>query len=177
MVFVAELGDKSQLLAMTLASRRPAVPVLVGVAIAATVLQGLAALVGATLASAVPGRLVAVVAAVGFLLAAVLTLRSDDEEQVSVRTARSTVLMAAGSLLLAELGDKTMFATAALAVREQPWLTWIGGTTGMVLADALAVALGATLLRRLPTRALRWGTAAVFAAVGLAVLVAGLVAG
>lgn len=173
-VFLAELGDKSQLLALTLAARRPALQVLLGVGLAALLLQGLSAAVGAALASAVPMGVVQTVAAAGFLLAALLTLRrTDDPGPVTAGRAGSTVLLSFGALLLAELGDKTMLATGALAARGSPVLTWLGGTTGFVLADALAVAVGMALFRRLPVRAVRLGTAALLALLGL-VLLAGL---
>ena len=174
-VFLAELGDKSQLLALTLASRRPPVQVLVGVALAALVLQGLSAGVGAALASTVPTDVVLAVSGLGFLLAAVLTLRSADDVPgvLTPRSASSTILLAFGAMFVAELGDKTMLATAALATREPPLLIWLGGSVGFLLADVLAVLLGMTLFRRLPVRAVRLGTAALLAVLGL-VLLAGL---
>ncbi len=173
-VFLAELGDKSQLLAMTLAARRPALQVLAGVSLAALLLQGLSAGLGAALASAVPLRTVTVVAALSFLVAAALVLRrSDDAGPLTPARAGSTVLLSFGALFVAELGDKTMLATAALATREAPLWTWLGGTVGFVLADALAIVLGMALFRRLPVRAVRLGTAGLFAVLGL-VLLAGL---
>jgi Ca2+/H+ antiporter, TMEM165/GDT1 family len=174
-VFLAELGDKSQLLALSLAARRPARSVLAGLALAALVLQGLAALLGAAVATTVPMRAVAVVAGLGFLLAAALVLRSEDVDPSVERPGRyrSTVLLAFVTLLAAELGDKTMIATAALAAREAPVPVWLGATAGLVTADALAVLLGARLFRRLPVAAVRRGTALLLAAFGLA-LMAGL---
>jgi putative Ca2+/H+ antiporter (TMEM165/GDT1 family) len=173
-VFLAELGDKSQLLALTLAARRPAAQVLAGVALAALLLQGLTAGLGAALASAVPMGTVAVVAATSMFVAGLLTLRrSDDPPALTPARAGSTVLLSFGALLVAEIGDKTMLATAALAARESPLPTWLGGTAGFVLADALAVLAGLALLRRLPVRAVRLGTAALLATLG-AVLLLGL---
>ena len=173
-VFLAELGDKSQLLALSLAARRPAAQVLAGVALAALLLQGLSAGVGAALASAVPMDTVTVLAAASFFVAALLTLRRSDDAPLRTPTrAGSTVLLSFAALLVAEMGDKTMLATAALAAREDPLLTWLGGTAGFVLADALAVLVGVALLRRLPVRAVRLGTAALLAALG-AVLLLGL---
>jgi putative Ca2+/H+ antiporter (TMEM165/GDT1 family) len=173
-VFLAELGDKSQLLALTLAARRPAGQVLLGVSLAALLLQGLSAGLGAVLASAVPQSTVVLVAALGFFLAAVLTLRgTDDERVVTPARAGSTVLLSFAALFVAELGDKTMLATAALAAREGPLMVWLGGTAGFVLADALAIVVGTALFRRLPVRAVRLGTAALFVLLG-AVLLLGL---
>jgi Ca2+/H+ antiporter, TMEM165/GDT1 family len=169
-VFLAELGDKSQLLALTLAARRPALQVLVGVSLAALLLQGLSAGLGAALASAVPMSTVAMLAAAGFFLAALLTLRRRDDAPPTPARAGSTVLLSFAALFVAELGDKTMLASAALAAREGPLMTWLGGTAGFVLADALAIVVGTTLLRRLPVRGVRLGTAALFAALGTVLL-------
>jgi putative Ca2+/H+ antiporter (TMEM165/GDT1 family) len=175
-VFLAELGDKSQLLAVSLAARRAAGQVLAGLALAAVVLQGLSAGFGALLADAIPTRAVAVVAGVGFLVAAVLVPRGDDAtaEVVTVRPRRTTVLIAFSSLLVAELGDKTMLATAALAAQQPALLVWLGGTAGFVAADAVAVVVGVRLFRRVPLSALRRGTAALFAAVGVLALLGAL---
>ena len=172
-VFLAELGDKSQLLALTLAARRSAAHVLLGVALAALLLQGLSAGLGAALASAVPSSTVMLVAGVSFFVAALLTLRRSDDAPLTPARAGSTVLLSFAALFVAELGDKTMIATAALATRESPLWTWLGGTAGFVLADALAIAVGMTLFRRLPVRGVRLGTAALFAVLG-AVLLLGL---
>lgn len=85
--------------------------------------------------------------------------------------AGSTVLLAFGALLVAGLGDQTMLAGAALAARESPLWTWLGGTAGFVLADALAVGVGMTVFRRLPVRAVRLGTAGLLAGLGGVLLV------
>jgi len=171
-VFLAELGDKSQLLALSLAARRPALKVLAGLALAALVLQGVAALLGAAVATAVPMRVVAVVAGLGFLVSALLVLRADDDgPAVGPVRYRSTVLLAFVTLLAAELGDKTMIATAALAARESPVPVWLGATAGLVAADALAVLVGARLFKSLPVHVVRRGTAVLLAAIGVALLV------
>ncbi|HVM28135.1 MAG TPA: TMEM165/GDT1 family protein [Mycobacteriales bacterium] len=174
-VFLAELGDKSQLVALSLTARRPAGKVLLGLFFAALVLQGLSAGVGAAVATAVPVTAVAVVAGLGFLLAAGMVLRSSDDSDVSTpRRVRSTVLLAFVTLLAAELGDKTMIATAALAAKQQPVLVWLGGTAGFVAADALAVLVGVRLFRRLPVAAVRRGTAALLAVLGVLLLLSAL---
>lgn len=173
-VLLAEMGDKSQLLVLALATRRPPVQVLVGAAVAAVLLQGASVLAGATVADAVPTSTVSAVAGLGFLVAAVLTLRAGDDATPAVRRGRSTVLVAAASILVAELGDKTMLASAALATSEAPLAVWLGGTVGFVVADALAVVVGLRVLKRLPLRRVRLGTAALFAVLGVAALVSAL---
>lgn len=173
-VLLAEVGDKSQLIALALASRwRRPLPVLAGVAVAAALLQGVAVAGGAALGEALPRRAVGITAGVLLLVAAAFVLRADDDGDVGpVRSGRSAFLAALGTLLLAELGDKTMIASAALATTASPWAVWVGGTIGFVAADALAVLVGARYVSRLPRRALRLSTAALFAALGAAALVA-----
>jgi putative Ca2+/H+ antiporter (TMEM165/GDT1 family) len=179
-IFVAELGDKSQLMAMTFAARYRARDVLVGITVATAIVHllsvGLGVAVGAVLAD-YQGA-VAVVAGLSFLGFAVWTLRGDElTEQESERARRSTgaaVLAVGTAFFLAELGDKTMLATVTLATREGWFGTWVGSTLGMVLADALAIAVGALLGRTLPERAVRYGAATLFALFGLALIAEGL---
>src|SRR5688572_16581038 len=114
-VFVAELGDKSQLLALTLATRYRPVPVLAGLALAAAGLMLLAVAAGAALSAALPTEALSVAAGLAFLVFAALTLRSAegdvDDEGVALGPRQPGVLTVAGAFAVAELGDKTMLAT------------------------------------------------------------------
>jgi len=173
-VFVAELGDKSQLLALTLATRFRPVPVLAGLALAAAGLMVLAVAAGAALSAALPTEALTVAAGLAFLVFAVLTLRSPEGEGVALGPRRPGVLTVAGAFALAEVGDKTMLATLALAANNGAVGTWFGATAGMVAASSLAVLVGSQLGRRLPERAVRVGAAVMFAAFGLLLLADGL---
>ena len=178
-IFVAELGDKSQLMAMTFAARYRVRDVLVGITLATAALQlisvGLGRVVGSALAD--HQGLISILAGLVFLAFAVWTLRDDDaaeETAAATKAGGAAVLTVVSAFFLAELGDKTMLATATLATREG-WLgTWLGATLGMVLADALAIGVGALLGRRLPEQALRFGAAAAFAVFGLLLLADGV---
>lgn len=155
-VFVAELGDKSQLITMTYALRHRWWVVLSGVAIAAFVVHGLSVTIGHFLGLTLPERPIAFAAAIAFFVFAVWTWRerSDDGSPAAAPEHRFVLLAIISSLALAELGDKTMLATVALA-SEHHWAgVWIGATLAMVLADGLAIAVGALLHRRLPERLL-----------------------
>ncbi len=177
-VFVAELGDKSQLLALTFAARYPALPVLVGITIATAVVHALSVLVGAALAGSLPADALNVAAGLAFFGFAAWTLRGDrlsDEAAGRARRSRRSAVVATGvAFFLAELGDKTMLATVTLATTQGPWGTWAGSTLGMVAADALAVFAGHHLATRLSERTVRRGAAAAFVAFGVALVVAGL---
>jgi putative Ca2+/H+ antiporter (TMEM165/GDT1 family) len=165
-IFVAEMGDKSQLMALAFATRYRTVPVLIGITIATALVHLVSVIVGAALGAAIPTRPITFVAALAFVAFGVWTLRGDKltetDEQRAVREARSTVLTVGVVFFLAELGDKTMLATITLATREGIVGTWLGSTFGMVAADALAIVVGRAMGARLPERAIRIGAAISF---------------
>ena len=121
---------------------------------------------------------IAVVAGLAFLAFALWTLRGDElseEEADKARRSTGAAILAVGTaFFLAELGDKTMLATITLATQEGWFGTWVGSTLGMVLADALAIGVGALLGRNLPEKVIRYGAAALFAIFGLVLVAEGL---
>jgi putative Ca2+/H+ antiporter (TMEM165/GDT1 family) len=177
-IFVAELGDKSQLMALAFAARYRALPVLVGITIATAVVHAISVGVGALLGAAMPTSAINVVAGVAFLGFAAWTLRGDelseDEEARAARRGRNAVVAASGAFFLAELGDKTMLATITLASTEGLVGTWAGSTLGMVAADAMAIGVGKLLGTRLPENVIRIGAAVLFVVFGIVLIVEGL---
>ena len=173
-VLLAELGDKSQLMALAFAARYRALTVLVAVTIATLVVHAGSVLLGAAFAAALPTTLIQVVAALAFFVFAAWTLRGDTlgeaDQARAKRAGRWAVVTVGTAFFLAELGDKTMLATITLATTEEPWGTWLGSTAGMVAADALAIAVGAVLGTRLPERAIRIFAALAFVAFGVILL-------
>ncbi len=169
-IFVAELGDKSQLMALAFASRYRALPVLVGITIATAVVHLISVLIGAGLGATLPTGWITLVAGIAFFGFAAWTLRGDelsgDEAGKVNRSAKSAVVAASAAFFLAELGDKTMLATITLASTEGVVGTWIGSTVGMVAADALAILVGAQLAKRVSEKAIRYGAAASFVLFG-----------
>lgn len=170
-VFVAELGDKSQLITMTYALRHRWWVVLAGVGIAAFLVHGLSVTIGHFLGLTLPEKPIAFAAAIAFLLFAAWTWREgrnpDDEEEVQVAEPRFVIFAVISSFVLAELGDKTMLATVALA-SDYHWAgVWIGATVGMVLADGVAIAVGVALHRKLPERFLHAMASVLFLIFGL----------
>ncbi len=179
-IFVAELGDKSQLMAMTFATRYRARDVLIAITAATAIVHlasvGIGAFVGDQFADS--QGTISIVAGVAFLGFALWTLRGDElteDEAAKARNSSGVAILAVGTaFFLAELGDKTMLATITLATQEG-WLgTWIGSTLGMVLADALAIGVGAVLGRRLPENIIRYGAAVLFALFGALLIVDGI---
>lgn len=174
-VFVAELGDKSQLMALTFATRYRALPVLIGITLATAVVHGISVAVGHELGSALPTGWIALVAAVAFLGFGAWTLRgdtlTDDEQAKAERSTGSAVVAASVAFFLAELGDKTMLATITLATQYGAFGTWLGSTLGMVAADALAILVGRRLGRHLPENVIKVGAASLFGLFGVWLLV------
>ena len=178
-IFLAELGDKSQLMALAFATRFPALKVLVAISIATLIVHLGSVALGATVALALPTNLIAVVAGVAFLLFAAWTLRGDelgeDDAARARRDAAGSVILTVGTaFFLAELGDKTMLATVTLATNHEALGTWLGSTAGMVAADAIAIGIGKVLGTRLPERAVRIGAAVAFVVFGLILIWQGL---
>lgn len=156
LVALAELGDKTQLVCMTLAARHPATPVLLGAVLAFAVLNLLAVLFGAAAAVWLPEWLVAAAVAILFAIFGLRALREAGEETVDVRErdGRSVFLSTFALIFLAELGDKTQLAVAGLAGTRAALPVWVGGTLALAATSALGVLAGQTLLRRLPVHVL-----------------------
>lgn len=179
-VFVAELGDKTQLMVLALATRYRGVPVVAGVVAASALVMGLSVLVGATLGSLVDVRLMQLVGGVVFLVFAVWTLLGGDDEGEDVetlarpgarpRTGLRAAAIAGGTFLVAELGDKSMLAALTLATQAEPLATWAGATLGLVGVSLIAVVVGRQLGARIPRRPMRYVAAAGFAVFGLLLL-------
>ncbi|HEX6420062.1 MAG TPA: TMEM165/GDT1 family protein [Acidimicrobiales bacterium] len=180
LVFVAEMGDKTQLVALGLGARHRLAPVLAGITVGYTAAILLSVGAGGLLGAALPTRALGLGGGVLFLGFAVWTLRSSPDPHedggaprpVGGRGDRSVALSVAATMFVAEMGDKTMLATAALAAQGRPLLVWVGATAGILLAGALGVLAGRFFGARLPERATRIGSAAMFAAFGLALVAA-----
>ena len=184
LVFVAELGDKTQLVALGFGARHRLGPVLAGVAIAYAVSNLVSVVAGGLLGVALPVRAIGLVGGLLFLGFAAWTLREpagdaghEADAVGSVGAAidrRSVVLSVAAAMFVAELGDMTMLATATLAAQGSPVHTWIGATVGIILSGALGVLLGRVFGARLSQRVTRLGSAALFAVFGAVLILANL---
>ncbi|GII93467.1 TMEM165/GDT1 family protein [Sinosporangium siamense] len=174
-IFVAELGDKSQLMALTFATRFKAWPVLAGITIATTAVHLVSVGIGGLIGDWLPTTAISIVAGVAFLGFALWTLRgdklTDEEARKAQTTTRSALIAVTVAFFLAELGDKTMLATITLATQHGWFGTWIGSTVGMVAADALAIVVGRMLGKHLPEKIIRYGAAAAFAVFGVILIV------
>jgi putative Ca2+/H+ antiporter (TMEM165/GDT1 family) len=167
-IFVAELGDKSQLMALTFATRYRAWPVIIGITAATAIVHAVSVLVGVVLGATIPARPTTLIAGLAFIAFGLWTLRgdtlTDEDRRRAARPARHVVLTVGAVFFLAELGDKTMLATITLATDEgrSPVGVWIGSTVGMVVADAMAIVVGRMLGTRLPERTIKIAAAVSF---------------
>lgn len=177
-IFLAELGDKSQLMALAFATRYRATLVLLGITLSTALVHALSVALGAAVGVMLPTGPVTVLAGAAFLAFAAWTLRGDtlraSDQTRAARTTGSALLAVSVAFFLAELGDKTMLATVTLATREAAFGTWVGSTLGMVAADAAAIGVGHQLGARLPDRAVRIAAAVAFAAFGVLLVAEGL---
>jgi Ca2+/H+ antiporter, TMEM165/GDT1 family len=182
-VFLAELGDKSQLMALAMAAKHKARDVFVGMFFAILLMFAIAVGLGALLGAFLEDhrQVVTIGAGVIFLLFAAWTLRGDDDDDneeldtLSPAAGSRTVITAAfTAFVVAELGDKTQLASATLAMRDGFWPVYLGSVAGEVAAIGLAIVVGAVAGRHLPERLIRFGAAGLFAVFGLVMIVEGL---
>jgi putative Ca2+/H+ antiporter (TMEM165/GDT1 family) len=164
LVALAEMGDKTQLLAFALASRfRRPWPVLAGILVATFANHALASMVGAWISARLHPRLMAAILAATFAAFGLWTLRPDQSDQDQRPSRYGPFLTAAFLFFLAEMGDKTQLATAALGARFGNALSvTLGTTAGMTFSDGLAVFLGDKLAHRVQGRWLRILAAVLF---------------
>jgi putative Ca2+/H+ antiporter (TMEM165/GDT1 family) len=169
-VALAEIGDKTQLLAILLATRfkRP-LPIILGILVATLANHFLAALLGEQAASLLEGQWFRYLIAVSFILMAGWTLIPDKFDEDEAKPARfGAFLTTTIAFFLVEMGDKTQIATIALGAQYKAVLPVMTGTTlGMMIANVPAVFLGNELIRRVPLRTVRIIAALLFLAIGL----------
>ncbi|MBP8133813.1 MULTISPECIES: TMEM165/GDT1 family protein [Zoogloea] len=172
-VALAEIGDKTQLLAFILAAKfRKPVPIIVGILVATLVNHGFAGAVGTWVTTLVGPETLRWVLGVSFIAMAIWTLIPDKFDEEDAKLARFGVFgTTVVAFFLAEMGDKTQIATVALAAQYQDLAVVVAGTTfGMMLANVPAVILGDRIAHRMPVRLVHAVAAAIFAILGLATL-------
>jgi putative Ca2+/H+ antiporter (TMEM165/GDT1 family) len=171
LVALAEMGDRTQLLAIMLASRyRKPLPILAGILVATVANHALAAVVGFYLAGLLQALWFKYLIAGSFIAMAIWALIPDkaDDEEKPARLHLGVFLTTAVTFFLVEIGDKTEIATAALAARfHDVLLVAAGTTTGMMLANIPAVFLGHAVTRVLPIHALRIAAALLYLGLGI----------
>ena len=169
-VFVAELGDKTQFMTLSFATRLRWKTVMLGVLVATLVISLISTLLGNVLGKALPFFWINLIAGLVFIAFGVWALRGEEspERQLSVGRHLSPLMTVAIAFFVAELGDRTMLATIVIAGREKSFAgVWLGSSAGLVSSNALAIVIGNVLGKNLPDKALKYGTAIIFVASGL----------
>jgi putative Ca2+/H+ antiporter (TMEM165/GDT1 family) len=171
-VTLAEMGDKTQLLAMCFAARYKARQVLLGVFIATVLNHAFAVAAGYLLKELLSQYTIYIqmVASLSFIGFALWTIRGDAvDDACDARPGFGPVIAVAIAFFLAEMGDKTQLATVSLAAAYgNPAAVLIGTTTGMLIADSIGIVFGVVMNKKIPERTLKWISASIFAVCGLA---------
>jgi putative Ca2+/H+ antiporter (TMEM165/GDT1 family) len=157
-ILLAELGDKSQLITIALTARYRPVVVLLGIATAAALINGLAVVIGVAFAAMLPLHFLQAIGGVLFLVFAAMTLwrtEGDDEELRAPISTRWAVLAVAAAFFVAELGDKTQLATIALAATNNALMVWLGATVAEIAVNAATIGVASFVGARLKARTLR----------------------
>lgn len=177
LVAIAEIGDKTQLLAIVLAARfRKPVPIILGILVATVLNHTLAAALGMVVSGWLTGPEFQILVGAGFVAMALWALVPDKaDDGAAARTAGGVFLTTLVAFFLVEIGDKTQIATTLLAARFQTIAMVAAGTTlGMMIANVPAVIFGEAASRIIPMRYVRIAAAVVFAVIGAVALVSAL---
>lgn len=153
LIAAAEIGDKSQLVCMTLASRHRPLPVILGAVTAFALLNTLAVVFGVAIASWLPEYIVAGTVALLFAAFGIHALRmveEDDDEEIKEKSGHSIFLTTFLLITVAEFGDKTQLAVVALSSTAIPLAVWLGSTAALASTSALGVVAGRTILQKIP---------------------------
>ena len=176
-VAIAEIGDKTQFLAIVLAAKfRKPLPIILGILAATLLNHAAAAALGVVVARFLSGPLFQILVGVGFIAMALWALIPDKEdEEAGAKTHGGVFLTTLVAFFLVEIGDKTQIATTLLGARFQDVALVTAGTTlGMMLANVPAVLLGEAATRVVPLKYVRLGAAVLFGIIGAWVLIAAL---
>ncbi|MGK0275723.1 MAG: putative Ca2+/H+ antiporter (TMEM165/GDT1 family) [Ilumatobacter sp.] len=172
-VFLAELGDKTQLLAVNFGSRYSLRQVIAGLALGYGAASLVAVTVGGLLGASLPQRPIEIGGGLIFIVFGLAALRPSDDGEDDARRSmvRSSVVATIGlAIFVAEMGDKTQIATATLAARSNLIGTWIGSTAGEVSSGMIGVLAGSMVGDRISATTMKWVSALLFVAFGIAML-------
>jgi putative Ca2+/H+ antiporter (TMEM165/GDT1 family) len=192
LIFMAELGDKTQFMTLAMATKYKALDVMIGVTIGTALVSLLSVALGSTVGRLLPMFWIAMLAGVAFITFGLLELKGDSvseiedgkkkvlnisEDQASLGQKGfkfGPILTIAGIFFLAELGDKTMLATVAIASRESAFVeVWLGSSLGLVASNALAIFAGKAVGTKISANTLRYAISAVYIISGILSIVEG----
>ena len=171
-VFLAEMGDKTQFLVMAFAAKYHWRPVLGGMFLGILAVHSLAVAAGNVVGSYLSPELMQGLAGAAFLVFGIWTLRAEDEDEEAHDSVHSPLWTVAAAFFVGEMGDKTQFAAMTMAAAYSSWqLVLMGAVLGMVLADLMGVICGAILHKKLPAKKLQLLSGGIFFFFGVATLI------
>jgi putative Ca2+/H+ antiporter (TMEM165/GDT1 family) len=166
-IALAELGDKTQLTVMCLSANKRAKTVFIGAMLAFSLVDGLSALVGGTIAAFIPAQLIGIGAGVAFLAFGVYTLLSKSEE-VKIDNRSLNVAHSFSLIALMELGDKTQLSVIALSAEyDSPLMVFVGVMLALALLTAIGIATGTVISEFIPMKYVKIGSSLVFIVFGI----------
>lgn len=169
LVVLAEMGDKTQFVAMTFAAKHNPYKVLFAIFLGTVANFAIVIVIGQLLTEIVPIDAISLAASIAFIGFGVWTVREEKVEEGSVKVSRFGVVATVGiAFFVAEFGDKTQLATLSLAVQyHSPVSVLVGATLAMLVADGIGIVIGVVFCRRIPRHKLKWLSAVIFVLFGL----------
>ena len=169
LVVLAEMGDKTQFVAMTFAAKYNPYKVLFAIFLGTLANFAIVIIIGQLLTEVVPLDAISLVASIAFIAFGIWTVREEKTEEGNVKVSRFGVIATVGiAFFVAELGDKTQLATLSLTVQyNSPVSVLVGATLAMLVADGIGIVIGVVFCRRIPQRKLKWLSAIIFVLFGL----------
>jgi Ca2+/H+ antiporter, TMEM165/GDT1 family len=169
LVVLAEMGDKTQFVAMTFAAKYNPFKVLFAIFLGTVANFAMVIVIGQLLIEIVPIDAISLAASVAFIAFGIWTVREEKTKEGNVKVSRFGIVATVSiAFFVAELGDKTQLATLSLAVQYQnPISVLVGATLAMIVADGIGIVIGVVFCRRIPQRKLKWLSATIFVFFGL----------
>lgn len=170
LIFIAEMGDKTQILAMAFATQFKARSVLLGIFAGVLANHGIAVLIGSYLSELIPIRTVQIIAGFCFIAFGLWTLKPEKEEEEEAKKRKKNLgpfLTVATAFFIGELGDKTQLTTITLAADSQfPLIVLMGTVSAMMLTSGLGICVGCKIGNKIPKPAIKITAAAIFLILG-----------
>ncbi len=172
-IAVAEMGDKTQLVALSFATKYKPAKVLLGIFIGTLVIHLFSVMIGEKISAYIPMHYLKIAIGLSFVGFAVWTLKGDTYEDGEKKSCKlGPIATVAIAFFLAELGDKTQLATISLAAQYRSFMgVWLGSTLGMVAADGIAIIIGIIAGKKLPEKMIRYISAGIFFLFGTIIIV------
>lgn len=169
LVFLAEMGDKTQFIAMTFATKYNPYKVLFAIFLATIANFAIVIVIGQLITTIVPIDAISLAASIAFIGFGVWTVRDEKTQEENVKVSRFGVVATVGvAFFVAEFGDKTQLTTLSLAAQYQnPISVLVGATLAILVADGIGIVVGVVLCKRIPQRKIKWFSALIFVLFGL----------